>query len=153
MQEENNGLRFRVQDADRAHRDAIKAGLRDYNRKICDFWTDEKFKPVSMDAYAFADSGQLIGGITSDFVWHGLDIHRAWVHSDFRRQGVGSKLLKMLEISAVGNGIKCAQLCTYDFQAMDFYRKKGYREVGRMENWPGDNYYLIWMRKDFEQDL
>jgi ribosomal protein S18 acetylase RimI-like enzyme len=130
-------INYQIIPAKEDYREIIHKGLKAYNLKACKFWGPDKYNPKPVDSYAINEENELIGGITADLVWEGLDIHRSWVHEKYRRKGIGSILLTGLEEYAVKNGMKCAQLITYDYQAFGFYAKHGYKEIGRMDDWPG----------------
>lgn len=94
-------------------------------------------------------AGQIIGGLTADTYWDSwLEIADLWLDDSLRGQGVGAELLHRAEVEAMVRGCTRAHLQTFSFQARDFYRKYGWREVGALEDFPpGETFY--WMRKDF----
>ena len=67
-------------------------------------------------------------------------LHMIGVKSDFRQQGVGSRLMDFYEQDALKNGK--SQMCTKAFllvndlntSAQMFYQHRGYEEVGKFEN-------------------
>lgn len=60
-----------------------------------------------------------------------------WVDARHRGSGLGSRLLAEAERVA-GTERSCvrSRVETWDFQAPDFYRKRGYEVRGRIENYP-----------------
>ena len=66
-----------------------------------------------------------------------------FVEESLRGQGVGSRLLSAAETEAKKRGCKYAFVDTFSFQAPEFYRKSGYREVFALTEYPytGARYY------------
>ncbi len=97
------------------------------------------------DLVARNQSQELIGGVQAKVVsWGILYIELLYVFEPFRRQGMGSKILKEIEKSAREKGCHLSHLMTLDFQAKDFYLKQGYTIFGTLENYPKGHrrYYL-----------
>ncbi len=74
---------------------------------------------------------------------------RVRVHPARRRVGLGSALMKRLEVDAAGRGYSQAWLDTATNQpdAIAFYTSIGYREIGR-ETRPGWTWTLVYFLKD-----
>ena len=89
--------------------------------------------------------GTVIGGILAcSALWHILGIDTLWVKTEYRNKGIASKLLNSVEVEARKNGCHLAYLSTYDFQAKDFYLKRGYEIFGVLEDCPkGHNLYHL----------
>jgi len=76
--------------------------------------------------------------------WFSLDL--LWVEEPYRKQGIGSELLKIIEGEAMKLGAHSAYLWSQEFEAPDFYRKYGYQEFVRLNEFlPG--HQLIGMQK------
>ena len=89
--------------------------------------------------------GNIIAGILSKmYCWKCLYIDVLWVKDEYRKDGLGSKLLKEIENIAMKNGCNLIHLDTFDFQAKDFYLKHGYEVFGVLDECPKDHkrYYL-----------
>lgn len=72
------------------------------------------------------DTGKVIGGISGYIGWGWLYISVLWVDKNVRNQGIASKLLDKAEQEARDLGVTRAFMGTTEFQAPDFYKKKGY---------------------------
>jgi len=73
-----------------------------------------------------------------------------WVHEDYRRQGLGSKILTMLEADAAAIGMEYihTQTTGYDQNEL-FYQRQGYEIVRTFENFFGvpDGHHFELMKK------
>lgn len=106
--------------------------------------------PRPLTVYLRNPEGDTFGGAIGYTLWDWLDVENLWVWDELRGRGWGRRLLDAMEEAAKERGCRHAQLHTWDFQAPDFYEKRGYRTVGRLEDYPpGHTNY--WMRKDFEE--
>ena len=76
-----------------------------------------------------------------------LYIEVLWCMEEYRKQGIGSKLIGMVEAEAQNESIKKLFVDTYAFQAQGFYKKHGFKIIGC-----APEYLLghdrIFMRKD-----
>ncbi len=88
--------------------------------------------------------GAIIAGLAGDTYWNWLYISVFWVDAHERDHGLGSQLLVRAEEIAVQRGCRNAHLETHDFQALEFYRKRGYVIFGKLEDLPEGHskYYL-----------
>ncbi|MFJ7406179.1 MULTISPECIES: GNAT family N-acetyltransferase [unclassified Lysinibacillus] len=91
-----------------------------------------------------SNDGQWIGGLTAEVYWDWLEINKFWFSKEYRRQGLGEKLLLQAEATAIKMGAKKALLTTYDFQARSFYEARGYVVVGEIKDYPpGSSYFTM----------
>ena len=89
--------------------------------------------------------GNIIAGINSRmYCWNCLYIDILWVKEEYRKSGLGSKLLNEVERIAKDKGCNIIHLDTFDFQAKDFYIKHGYDIFGILDDCPREHkrYYL-----------
>ena len=63
-----------------------------------------------------------------------LYVSTVYVDEDFRRMGLGRKLMSELEARAITLGVNTIRLDTFDWQGSTFYPKLGYEEVGYYKN-------------------
>ncbi|MBD5129999.1 MAG: GNAT family N-acetyltransferase [Ruminococcaceae bacterium] len=91
------------------------------------------------------ENGAVIAGCTAEVNYrNALHIGMLWVSEEYQKRGLGSRLLKEVEKIAAESGCTLAHLSTFDFQAKDFYIKKGYEVFGTLDNIPEGHcrYYL-----------
>lgn len=86
---------------------------------------------------------QILAGLTGSTHGNWLFVKYLWVSEKLRKAGAGSELLEKAEETAKQRGCKFVFLDTFSFQAPEFYKKKGYKEVFRLEEYPiyGKRYY------------
>lgn len=88
----------------------------------------------------------LIGGIYGKLLLgNNLSIDTLWVDEQFRNLGYATQLIQTLEDAARKLQAKLSIVDTFDFQALDFYKKNGYSVFGILENSPchgNKRYYL-----------
>ncbi len=92
------------------------------------------------------DGNRVRGGIRGTIALCWLQVDHFWVDEALRGQGYGARLLDMAEEAARMHGAIGAQLTTSTFQAIGFYRKQGYAEIGRLKDRPL-GHDRIWMAK------
>ncbi|MEP3279001.1 MAG: GNAT family N-acetyltransferase [Stappiaceae bacterium] len=116
----------------------IRVKTREYNAQF----TPPEFQYLSI--YCRDDDGKIVGGLTAKTYWDYFDIEFLWVDERVRRKGVASKVIAMGEAEAKRRGCTYAQLDTFEFQALGFYKKAGYELFGTLEGYCGkyQRYYL-----------
>ena len=92
------------------------------------------------------DDNRVRGGIRGTIALCWLQVDHFWVDATLRGQGYGSRLLAMAEEAARMRGAIGAQLTTSTFQAVGFYQKQGYVEIGRLKDRP-PGHDRVWMAK------
>jgi GNAT superfamily N-acetyltransferase len=103
--------------------------------------------PVELAAFQRDDTGAVTAGIYG-WTWGvTCELHHLWVHESMRGGGVGGELLTLAEAEANRRGCRQVLLFTHAFQAGHFYDRRGYVEVGRVDDYP-DGDAALWLRKD-----
>lgn len=91
--------------------------------------------------------GETIGGSILEFGGFAarMQISMLWVDEHYRKQGLGSMLIRESERIAKEKGCSIACLCTLDFQAPDLYKKQGYAVYAVYEDRPRTHsvYYMF----------
>ena len=118
--------------------DEITQKTRDHNAQF----TPSDYKPLSI--YVKDDDGKLIGGMTAFLSWSYLEIKYLWVDEGHRGQGLAAQIMQAGELAALNNKCEYALVDTFEFQALDFYLKQGYRQVAELDGYLGKykRYYL-----------
>ena len=81
------------------------------------------------------ESGNIAGVIIGRAYYNEVHIGDLIVAKDYRRDGVGSKLVAAVEDAYKGKGYEKIALTTFGFQAPEFYKKLGYElEFVRKDN-------------------
>jgi GNAT superfamily N-acetyltransferase len=126
---------------DKATVDAIAEGLNAYNESLAPGGGWEELWIVGRDDDDAVQAG--LKGIT-EYDW--LFVNWLWVAESCRRQGVGSRLLADAEAVARERGCTSIYLDTFSFQAPDFYKRLGFKEFGRLNDFPPGR-TRIWLWK------
>ena len=72
------------------------------------------------------DEGKIAGVIVGRAYYNEVHIGDLIVGKDYRKEGVGSKLVAAVENAYKGKGYDKIALTTFGFQAPEFYKKLGY---------------------------
>ena len=103
----------------------------EYNAAATGYHDGESFSAVRQ-----SDSGSLEAGI-SGYTWGGCCyVSYLWVSMALRGKGVGSELLETVERHAHAKRCRLVIVSSHSFQAPEFYARKGYREVARVNDHP-----------------
>jgi N-acetylglutamate synthase-like GNAT family acetyltransferase len=118
----------------------IRNGLVDFNDKIT--------KGKSSYFSVFAKEGdQIIGGALIFEHSDALYIDVLWCNEQYRKQGIGTKIMTMIDDVAKNKRLSKIFVDTYAFQAQAFYEKHGFYCIGIIPKHLKD-YDCIFMRKD-----
>ena len=103
---------------------------------------DDK-NPKDMGIY-YKDNGKIVAGLIGQTHGNWLTIKYLWVEENLRGQHIGTELLEQAEKAAKERGCRYYFLDTFNFQAPQFYKKRGYKEVFTLEEYPVSQkrYYL-----------
>ena len=77
-------------------------------------------------AFTARRDGKLIGIATVIIKWGQLHIKTVIIDSEYRKQGIGSKLIEKLLVYGKRNSCTIAYVETSSFQAPEFYKKLGF---------------------------
>jgi GNAT superfamily N-acetyltransferase len=91
-------------------------------------------------------SGAVKAGVRFVLAFDWLFVNWLWVADAWRKHGIGSQLMGRAEAAAREKGCRAAYLDTFTFQAPKFYERLGYREFGRLEDFP-PGHSRIWFSK------
>lgn len=80
------------------------------------------------------DDNETVGIITGHSYYNEVYISDLIVLEQYRNQHIGSKLIKKVEEYHKNKGFQNINLTTYEFQALEFYKKCGYKVEFVREN-------------------
>jgi GNAT superfamily N-acetyltransferase len=109
----------------------VRDGLRDF--------TDSHAGPVNARPFAVLvrdPEGRVLGGLEGELRWTWLFVAHLWLPEALRGRGLGSALLERAESLARECGATGVYLDTLEFQALEFYRHRGYSIYGVLEGFP-----------------
>jgi GNAT superfamily N-acetyltransferase len=93
------------------------------------------------------DEGEVVqAGIRFVLAFEWLFVNWLWVVAPYRKHGIGSQLMAGAEAAARAQGCRGAYLDTFTFQAPKFYERLGYREFGRLNDFP-PGHARLWFSK------
>jgi GNAT superfamily N-acetyltransferase len=120
---------------------ALSSGLEAFNQNI-PLARDRTKRPL---AVFLRRDGRVVGGASGDTHYGWLYLDLLWVEESLRGAGWGRQLVERFESEAMTRGAQRAWVDTYGFQAPDFYERLGYREFGRLEDFPpGSARHFLW---------
>ena len=124
----------------------VRDNMYEYNLKH--FPDDLKGKYQEIHLFVKDDAGRVCGGILGEICWNWLEIEYLFVEPDFRRQGIGKRLMHEAEKMAREKNCDFIKIDTLGFQALDFYVKEGFEVYGTIENAGGYPHYYL--KKDLK---
>lgn len=120
-----------------------------FGQKLSHFNSELAGEIFTSEQYLVAsdERGLELGAAFAVKDWNWLNIELIYVEESMRRTGIGSTLLKEIEKWGIQNGCTKSFLDTFSFQAEIFYKKHGYEEFGRLENFP-KGHSRIFLKKE-----
>lgn len=80
--------------------------------------------------------GVFRGGLRGFSHWNWLYISHIWIETAFRSGGLGAQLLMHAEHEAKKRKLSGLYVDTFNLQTRDFYIRHGFKEFGRIPNFP-----------------
>lgn len=121
--------------------ESVAAELRSFNGSRV---PSMRFEPIWQ--VAKEPDGRIVGGFVGEVYLRWLEVEILWVAESHRGSGLGARLLKAGEEAASAMGAQSAFLDTFAWQAEGFYRRQGYEEFGRLDDFPAGS-ARIFLRK------
>jgi len=91
------------------------------------------------------EGGEVRGGLAGDVYFGWLFVRYLWVAEEHRGGGYGERLLGEAEDEARSRGCHAVWLDSFSFQAPGFYRRLGFHEFGRLDDYPaGHARHFLW---------
>jgi GNAT superfamily N-acetyltransferase len=91
-------------------------------------------------------TGQVVGGLWGRTHWGYLYTDLLFLPEALRRNGLGTRLMRLAEEEAAKRGCHGAWVDTYDFQARGFYERLGYAVFGVLDG-PSPVYPRFFLKK------
>ena len=95
-----------------------------------------EYKKERVKWLAFDERRELRAVLTADILWDWIYIDELWVSADFRGEGLGRQLMQLAEEFAKSQSLQGLWLWTQSWQAEGFYRRLGYDQFARFDNFP-----------------
>ena len=99
---------------------------------------DEEYITYKMNGFiriGMEDNGRLIAGLDACVTaFRILYVSTVFVDEEYRRKGVGEKLIREMEKRAAAMGVNTIRLDTFDWQGKEFYEALGYQSAGHSDN-------------------
>jgi ribosomal protein S18 acetylase RimI-like enzyme len=121
---------------------AVKTGLAAYNAA--------RVGPRNSEPLAISlrdEDGTIVGGLIGELKWQWLHVDLLWIDEAHRGKGHGEALIASAEQAAREHGARGVYLATMSIQAPDFYPKLGYKEYGRLEDYPVAGHRILQFAK------
>jgi N-acetylglutamate synthase-like GNAT family acetyltransferase len=97
--------------------------------------------------YVVLTDGQFIGGIYGNIQYDFLFINILFVDEDYRGLSIATKLMELIEEEANRRDVYNIYITTFEFQALDFYKKHGYKIVMIIDDYPvGYKEYTVYKK-------
>lgn len=110
--------------------------VEDIEERLEDF--DESYITYKMDGeirIGIEDDGKLVAGLDACVTnFKVLYVSTVFVDEEYRRKGLGARLMREMEKRAAAMGVNMIRLDTYDWQGKEFYETLGYECVGHYDN-------------------
>ena len=141
---------IKTSELDPSERDEICRLLREFNRHANPRWwatRDQVGDAIPLTIVARGKDDVLVGGLIGETQLSWLKIHLMVVRSEFRRQGIGRKMLRAAEEEGIVRGCRYAYVDTMEYQAPQFYLAYGYDQSGAIADWDSHGHSKFYFTK------
>ncbi len=98
------------------------------------------------------DNGKLIAGLDACITaFKILYVSTVFVDEEYRRKGIGARMIREMEKRATAMGVNTVRLDTFNWQGKEFYEALSYQCVGHYDN-PEDGYSEFFFMKRINQE-
>lgn len=135
--------RLEIKECEEGDQNFIVNKLVEYN--LSQVSPMQEFHFLDVSRKIVDEDGKIVAGVKGKLnAWNCLHIDFLWVDREYRKKGLGSKILSEVEAVSKEYGCYLVYLDTFDFQAKGFYLKHGYRVFGTLNNCPPNHkkYFL-----------
>ena len=95
-----------------------------------------EYKKERVKWLAFDEGNDVSAILTADILWDWTYIDELWIAPELRGEGLGRQMMQLAEEFAVSQGLQGIWLWTQNWQAEGFYRRLGYSQFTRFDNFP-----------------
>ena len=124
-------------------------GIYQYNTEIGPMAKYPPYEPYRIIVRDTKNS--IIAGILTKIYLRCVFIELFWIDEKYRRQKIGTQLLKEVEEHAMNIGCSFIHLDTFSFQAINFYKKYGYEVFAVLEEYPENEIKRYFLKKKIEK--
>ena len=113
--------------------------------------TKQKKEMKQLDFFAFFirdENEKIVGGCAGDNMYGCLYVGQLWVAEQLRGKGYGTKLMQEAENLAKKSECNFMAVNTFDWEALDFYKKLGFYVEFERRGFIKDSIFYF-LRKDF----
>ena len=125
-------IEFRKEGLTPSEQSVVAAGFQEHG----DEQGAPEYEKERVKWLAFDEQKNLQGVLTADILWDWIYVDELWVSPESRGTGLGRELMQLAEEFAVSQGLQGLWLWTQSWQADGFYRRLGYEEFTRFEDFP-----------------
>ena len=83
--------------------------------------------PIDLFGFYVKDGNKIIGGIQGIVMYGSVWIQLLWLSKNIRNKGYGKKMMQEVENFTKEKKCKMILVETFDFEALDFYKKLGFK--------------------------
>lgn len=131
-------MKYKIKDCSLYEENILVEELVKYNLSKVPLNQEEEF--IWINKFIEDTEGNILGGVLSKmYCWNCLYIDLLWVDEKYRKNGIGTFLLKQIEKIGKEKGVYLIHIDTFDFQGREFYLKNEYEVFGVLENCPKDH--------------
>lgn len=107
-------------------------------------------EPLTFFGFFIRDSeGEILAGCAGNTMYGSLFIGNLWVSEPLRGKGIGTQLMQRAEQLAKERGCHFIALNTFDWEALDFYRKLGFTVELERHGFDNDSVFCF-LRKNLD---
>ncbi len=110
----------------------------------------QKRQHAPMEEFAFFmrdENDKIVGGCNGWLYYGCMYLEQLWIDEMYRGQNFGTKLVQAAEDLAKSKGCSFFTMETMDWEALDFYKKLGYRVEGEVRGYDKGT-IMYQLRKD-----
>ena len=101
----------------------------------------------SFSAFQQGESGVIEAGVYG-YTWGGCCyVSALWVSEPLRNKGLGTELLEAVECHARDRRCRLVLLSSHSFQSPEFYARRGYKQVARVDDYPIGHSDIVFTRR------